>query len=141
MAGKGRVRKYEREYEKESVSNGTSGQDTGTRSSSSFASEKAELIRAAMGGDRVKQFLDSVEDSTLDLTVESARAPVGRNRDSGMESEIVHDEIVAEGLEDIQRERGKGKDGNQGEESGSVRDSSVEEESRKRSRTDIEDED
>ena len=141
VAGKGRVRKYEREYEKESASNGTSGQDTGTRSSSAFASEKAELIRAAMGGDRVKQFLGSVKDSTLDLNVESAGAPVGRNRAGGVESETAHDRGVEEGLDDIQRERGKAKDASQGGQLGSARDSSVEKDGRKRSRADIEDED
>ena len=144
MAGKGRVRKYEREYEKEPGSNGMSGPESNTRSSSSsssaFASEKAELIRAAMGGDRVKQFLDSVEDSTLDLNAES-EVPVGRNRTGGVELETIHDGSGAEELDDIQRERGKVKDASEGVQSGTVRGSSVEKEGRKRNRADIEDED
>ena len=55
VSGKGRVRKYEREYDK--------GTDTEEKASkkSTFANEKEELLRAARGGDNVKRFLDSLD--------------------------------------------------------------------------------
>ena len=57
VSGKGRVRKYEREYDK--------GKDTEEKEAkkSTFAHEKDELLRAARGGDSVKKFLDSLDEA------------------------------------------------------------------------------
>lgn len=56
---------YSREYEKDAAQLG----DTGT----GFEQEKADLIRAARGGDRVKTFLESVDTRSLHAGPGSAK--------------------------------------------------------------------
>jgi hypothetical protein len=57
VSGKGRVRKYEREYDK-----GTDSEEKASKKST-FAHEKDELLRVARGGDNVKKFLDSLDEA------------------------------------------------------------------------------
>ena len=57
VSGKGRGRKYEREYDK-----GTDSEEKASKKST-FAHEKDELLRVARGGDNVKKFLDSLDEA------------------------------------------------------------------------------
>jgi hypothetical protein len=99
LAGKGRVRMYTREYEKEAAQSGGMGKG--------FEQEKADLIKAARGGDRVKTFLESVGADTgmLDAGLESDRT------DGNAHSRNAEDRGLGRGHEgDREAHRGKDKD-------------------------------
>jgi hypothetical protein len=90
---------YTREYEKEAAHPG--GMGTG------FAQEKADLIKAARGGDRVKTFLESVgaDTRTLDTGLQSDRA------DGNAHSRNTEDRGLFRGHEgDREAHRGKDKE-------------------------------